>query len=399
MVSVVFLWGRYKRQGFYFLKRGPRVLLTISDFNNSHRCATPAQHGQTMVIHTDSSIVPDSTISSSPPPSISPVVKRATFTYGRRKDPQFTPDLDSSATLAESSSSSRPIVYSTGHSDFDEEVPPSSDPPGAPESSGMTRVEGDIETPFSFTRRKDINKELNGEFDGNESPISPARSDDAGLSKFEFSWKAQLKLIDEDDSDDPDRPMVSPGGRGSSNALHFSEEQGIDAPMSLASSLSSKDTQSLTVDDVFGGSLPSQTGPSSPAPSLFASGASCSATPDIRVAKRTQKRAVVIDSDDDLGDSSFGSVPHPINTPKLRSSPTPPTSDTDLSAAKLQSKGKGNAPFNGVPPLMFEKNSEATSKAPHIKKSIHKGKLKAKDSRPKIKVPIICSSFGSRGGY
>jgi mediator of replication checkpoint protein 1 len=279
-------------------------------------------------------------------------------------------------------------VYSTGHFDFDEEVPPSSDPPGVPESSGVTRVdsEGDTETPLSFTRKKDVNKELNGEFAGDESPISPARSDDAGLSKFEFSWKAQLKLIDEDGSDDPDQPMVPSGGRSSSNALLFSEGRGIDAPMSLTSSLSSKNTQPLTMVDVFGGS---QTGPSSPAPSLSASGASRSATPDIRVAKRIQKRAVVIDSDDDLGDSSFGSVPHPINTPKLRSSPTPPTSDTDLSAAKPQSKGKGKASVKGVPPLIFDKNSETPLKAPHIKKSTHKGKLKDKASHSKIKVPMI----------
>jgi len=279
-------------------------------------------------------------------------------------------------------------VYSTGHFDFDEEVPPSSDPPGVPESSGVTRVdsEGDTETPLSFTRKKDINKELNGEFAGDESPISPARGDDAGLSKFEFSWKAQLKLIDEDGSDDPDQPMVPSGGRSGSNALFFLEGRGIDVPMSLTSSLSSKDTQPLTLDDVFGGS---QMVPSSPAPSLSASGASRSAAPDIRVVKRIQKRAVVIDSDDDLGDSSFGSVPHPINTPKLRSSPTPPTSDTDLSAAKPQSKGKGKASVKGVPPLIFDKKSETPLKAPHFRKSTHKGKFKDKESRPKIKVPMI----------
>jgi len=346
-----------------------------------------------MVIHTDSSIVPDSTLSSSPPPSISPIVKRATFTYGRRKDPQFAPDLDSSATLAEYSSPLHPIVHSTWHSDVDKQVPPSSDAPGVPESSGATRVERDSETPFSFTRKEYINKELDDDFDGGKSLISPARSDDAGSSSFEFSWKAKLKLIDEE-SDDPDQPMEPPGPRGSSNALRILEEEGVDAPMSFATPpSSSKDVQPPIMDNVFAGSPASPTSRFSQAVSASPFGASRSATPDIRIVKRPKKRAVVTDSDDDLGDSSFGLVPHPINTPKLWSSPTPPTSDTDLSAAKPQTNGKGKAPIRGVRPLVFDNNPETSLEAPNVKKSLHKGKLKDKDSRPKIKVVLICS-FG-----
>ena len=108
-----------------------------------------------MVIHADSSIVPDSTVSSSPSAPISPVIKRATFTYGRRKDLQSVPDQDSSATIADSSSFSRPSLYSTGHSDVEEDIPSSPHGSGIPESSGVTLAEVDAQTSYSFTRKKD----------------------------------------------------------------------------------------------------------------------------------------------------------------------------------------------------------------------------------------------------
>jgi mediator of replication checkpoint protein 1 len=257
-----------------------------------------------------------------------------------------------------------------------------------------------VETSTSFTRKKDENKEMDDESGGRERPISPARSDDAGPSSFEFSWKAQLKQID-DDFDVTDEPIVSPAGPGAPNVLRISGNVETHASVPLMTqSFTSKGTQPPTVDDVFGGSPSSPMGPFSQPPSPPAFGASRSLTPESGVVKRPKRRAVVVDSDDELGDSSINSsrkVPHPINTPKSRSSPTPPTSDMDMSAAKPQSKGKGKTPVASVPRLLFDKDLERSLEAPHAKKSIQKGKRKDKESRPKIKVFMISSSINCSG--
>jgi len=193
------------------------------------------------------------------------------------------------------------------------------------------------------------------------------------------------------ESDDLDEPTVPPGLIGGLNASHILEDEGTDAPMALASP--PRGTQPLTTDDIFGGSLSTLT--ASPQPhSVAIFDASRSATPELGVIKRHKKRGVAIDSDDDLADSSFGSpmkMPHPINTPRLRSSPTPPTSDTDQSAAKSQGKGKGKALMKGhAPPLVFTDDPERNSETPHAKKVLQGFKRKGKESHPKIKVSMIC---------
>jgi mediator of replication checkpoint protein 1 len=345
-----------------------------------------------MVIHTDSSIVPDSTLSSSPSPSTSPIVKRAAFTYGRRKDVQTAPDPDSSATLAESSSSSRPRLYSTGQSELEEEVPPSSYTSEILESSSVTLTTADVETSTPFTRKKDENKEMDVDSSGRKSLDSPTRSDDAGPSSFEFSWKAQLKLIDED-FEASDERTVSSAVSGAPNVLSASENGQADASMSLATQPFS--SQPPKIDDVFGSLTPNPMEPSSPPPPVAAFGMSYSTSPEPGIVKRPKRRAVVVDSDDDLGDSSINSstkIPHPINTPKSRSSPTPPTSDLDLSIVKPRSKGKeGKASVTNVPRLLFDKGSEQSLEAPRVKKVLAAGNRKDKESRPKIKVFIISS--------
>lgn len=346
-----------------------------------------------MVIHTDSSIVPDSTVSSPSPPN-SPVVRRATFTYGRRNILQPVPE--SSATLVESSSASRPIFYSTAQSDVEEDIPPSSYASAVPESSGETLADVDTKLRFSFTRKMDEKNEIDDALGRRETTISPARSDDARLSPFAFSWKARLKQMDED-SDDPDDPIVLPNPSSSPNALLISGNTGADAPVSLTNQLSSSQrTQPVAVDDVFGGSLSSPTASYSQPHSNSALPVSPSATPNFEVIKRPRKRVVVIDSDIDVADSSLDSpakIPHPVFTPKSRSSPTPPTSDTDLSAAKPQSKGKGRAPIRGVPSLVFNDDRERNSEACHAKEEVQMGKRKDKESRPKIKVCIFKPKF------
>jgi len=343
-----------------------------------------------MVIHTDSSIVPDSTVSSSPSTPVSPVVKRATFTYGRRKDLQSVLDPDSSATIADSSSSSRPSLYSAGHSDVEEEIPSSSHASGIPELSGVTLAEVDAGTFLSFTRKKDEDKEIGNNSIGGESPISPARNDDAGSSSFQFAWKAKLKLIDED-FDDLDQSTVPPGHP---NGLHILGSKDTDVPVSLASQPSSpKGTQLPTTDDVFGGSLSTLTDSQLQSASTF--DASRSATPDLGVVKKL----AVVYSDDDLADSSFDSpanMPHPINTPKSWSTPTPPTSEP---AAKPQSKGKGKAPARSVPPLVFDDDPERSLETSHVKKSIQKGRRTDRESRSTIKVFMIWSSIDIHSGH
>jgi mediator of replication checkpoint protein 1 len=250
----------------------------------------------------------------------------------------------------------------------------------------VTLAEVDAQTSYSFTRKKDANEEIEGNIGGGETSISPARSDDDRSSSFQYAWKAKLKLIDED-FDDPDQLMVPLGGP---NALRILGDKDTDVPMSLASQPSSpKGTQLFATDNVFSGSLSTHTGSQPHSASTFDE--SRSPTPDLGVVKRPKKRAVVY-SDDDLAESSFDSpanMPHPINTPKLRSSPTPPTSDADLSAAKPQSKGKGKASVRGVPALVFDNDLEQSSETTHVKKNLQNGKRMDKESRPKIKVFII----------
>ena len=387
--------ARLKRQGSNYQKRGSRDLLNIPILPFSPLCSVTTTRPD-MVIHTDSSIVPDSTLSSSPSPSTSPIVKRAAFTYGRRKDSaQAAPDPDSSATLAESSSSLRPRLYSTVQSELEEEVPPSSYASEIPESSGVTLTTADVETfTTPCTRKKDENKEMDVDSGGCKSLDSPTRSDDAGPSSFEFSWKTQLKLIDED-FEAADEPTVSSAVSGAPNVLSASGNGEVDASMLLATQpFSSKGIQPPTIDDVFGGSAPNPMGPSSPPPSVVPFDVSRSTSPELGIVKRAKRRVVVVDSDDDMGDSSINSsmkIPHPINTPKSRSSPTPPTSDLDLSTVKPRSKEKGKASVTNVPWLLFDKGSDQSLEAPQVKKMLATSKRKDKGSRPKIKVFIIFS--------
>lgn len=282
-----------------------------------------------MPINTDTSVVADSTLASSPPPAATPLIKRAAFTYGRRRGP-IVDNPDSSISYQTTSSESRDRIYRTGPSDIDEEVPPSSEP----------------------------------DLDDENASLKDA------LPKFQFGWKAKLKEMDE--RDDFNVGILSASGSGD---VPISSPTLIDQPLSPRREKASGsrtvpaspiEFDSLT-QDIFGGSLSSLTASSSLPPSSFANSP---ASPGVVPARRrTNKRAVVHDSDSDseIANSKPSSslisptVPHTIITPTLHSSQTPPTSDDDIPAqfaSKSLSKGGNKATAaasrRSVPPLRFD---------------------------------------------
>ncbi|KAI6047042.1 MRC1-like domain-containing protein [Pisolithus marmoratus] len=172
--------------------------------------------------------------------------------------------------------------------------------------------------------------------------LSDEESDDPqATSHFQFSFRRQMKEIDDGfDSLDEQLPQIS-----------RTDVQRVAGAMDSTSPLHGR---TLTSEGPSGGSL----SPPRPSPSP-ATASSLDDSPIIsRRAKGRAKRPAVSDSESDppTNLSSVSPLRHSLNTPDLRSPPTPPTSEFEMTTTKKSSKARGKAPVRGVPPLTF--NSE-----------------------------------------
>ncbi|KAJ7179436.1 hypothetical protein C8R46DRAFT_1073767 [Mycena filopes] len=177
-----------------------------------------------------------------------------------------------------------------------------------------------------------------------EEHASDREPNDAS-SGFQFAWKAKMKEIDEmSDDDDGDLPVP-----GVQDASHRSASQSASGSLSRPQSPQvDQDVflSTLTASEVVGGTE----SPSRPA------------SPPITTRRRAKQRAVVSSDEDSENDTKKSpQFPHPIASPKTRSSPTPPTSDEEEMPAHIphspRSKGKRRPPPSSrpqVPPLQFD---------------------------------------------
>uniref|UniRef100_A0A4Y9YD13 DNA replication checkpoint mediator MRC1 domain-containing protein n=1 Tax=Dentipellis fragilis TaxID=205917 RepID=A0A4Y9YD13_9AGAM len=296
-----------------------------------------------MLATDSSSVVLDSTVSqpnSSPPP-----VRRAPVTYGRRRDNAPAPDPDTSA---ESHSTRQKTT--AGRSE--DEIVPDSDEFNVPQSSLLTGASHDSDA----------------DTDEDEGDARP------GVTKFHFGWKKTMAEIDEMSDEDLKRAGGAADGPGS--------------PMKHVPT--SPAAPPAELDDLFRGSLSSLTESSSHAslPTL----SSPSTLPATKRAAHAYRRAVIEESSDDeptpkkapSSPNTSPPFPHPITTPKGRSSPTPPTSEGDMSPAVVKPKGKARS--RTVAPLLFDENIDASSakesRVASKQPERRKGKDKARKERP-----------------
>ncbi|KAG1792446.1 MRC1-like domain-containing protein [Suillus plorans] len=284
----------------------------------------------------------------SPDPSPVNPIKRAPVTYGRRRDPQ--PEIrDSSVTLTDRSS---PRVES--------------------EPLGGKEIESTHELALDA---------LQGSQSSSTTCINDNDMVDAS-SKHHFGWRAQLKALDEafDNDQEPlaqprvaERSSLSPPFQPQS----FADKQIIHAD---ATPLSPVPQNSDGFSD--GTLLPPTSDPS-------ASPIDESLEDSPIISRKVRRSRNCIDSDSEREESknssSVSPVHHPINTPLLRSPPTPSTSELEMPLTRPKAnKGKGKAPARDVPPLRFENESVSTSTT---SKKGSKSRRKDESARLKIKAP------------
>lgn len=323
-----------------------------------------------MALHAESSTIPDSIMGSSPAPEISPVIIRSKNTYGRKRS---IPDNDdSSFTLGDVSLISSTSSRASALQDGNEDVPPTSDAFDISEPSSATKGNDDVEAGFSFSLTKLTTSRGEEKQLDTDLASSPAHSEGSAKVSHQWGWKAKLAAFDADSESDNENTKPPD--------FAFSEKR-IDSQESSSSQMVVPlPTQSVNSepDNLFDGSLPTLT--QSPPQSHFQ--ASPSASPDMTLVKKVKRRIAVVDSDDDMAESSFNSPErrlHSINTPKSRSSPTPPTSDVGPSSSKTQSKGKSLA--RSVSPLVF---SDDDARSKNLNK--RKPPKDVRSDRQKIKV-------------
>jgi len=257
-----------------------------------------------MPVYEDSSIVADSTLSSSPTVATS-AIRRAARTYGRPrgKGNDIVDDSNTSRVGRASSSDSRDRIYKTGPTEIDEEIPPSSDP---------ITSQGDDEA---------------------ESP-----SQDASTSEYQFAWRKTLREYDEQEDFDMDSHPLEPRV----DSPEIDNHKIPDVPTSPA-----HDDSSTLINDVFGGPLDALTTSPSSRNSSFHDHSS----PDIgflRTRSTKHAKRVVRDSDSegDESQSFFPAQPISIAIFPNPSSPTPCRSDEEMPALvmpKRSLKRKGRA--------------------------------------------------------
>ncbi|KAG1756054.1 hypothetical protein EDB19DRAFT_2034656 [Suillus lakei] len=283
-------------------------------------------------------------------PKSSPVkpIKRAPVTYGRRRE--LEPEIrDSSVTLTDRSS---PRVES--------------------EPLGGKEIESTHELALDT---------LHGSQSSSTVYTNDDSMDDAS-PKHQFGWRAQLKALDEafeNNQESLAQPRVAERSSSSPpfQPQPFEENQitHMDAtPLSPVPQNS---------DGFSDGTLlpPTSDSPVSPI------NESLEDSPIISRKVRRPRNCVNSDSEreDSENSPSVSPVHHPINTPLLRSPPTPPTSELEMPSTRPKAnKGKGKAPARDVPPLRFESQSASTSAT---SKKGSKARQKDESVRSKTKAP------------
>ncbi|KAI0375716.1 hypothetical protein BV20DRAFT_932382 [Pilatotrama ljubarskyi] len=259
--------------------------------------------------------------------SSSPVVRRATRTYGRRRD---TSDHDISFDAANTSVDSREDSHSSTSLTLEHDLPPSSDDFDASNTSPLSAQAADADADAS-----DDDEEASG-----------------GASRFQFSWRAKLKQIDDDDFELP-----------ADSRTQVSDTKPSEAKATVPTRPASPADQDA--EDVFGGTLSSLTN----------SAQSSSLVIRTRAPRRIESLPASDPESDAEGRPSTPqtSPRHPINTPETRSSPTPPTS------IEMQ-------PKKGKKTLHLENEDElaSTSKSTATKPQ---RKTKASDGAKRVKAP------------
>lgn len=317
-------------------------------------CDTSAR----MPLSKDFSIVADSTISSSPPPTTPPPAKRPARTYGRPKAVE-----EPSPTSFDATPPSTISVFRTGHSDNDEEIPPSS----------------------GFASEPD---------DADDENDDQEESRDASHT-FKYTWQEKLKAMDEqEDFDITDAPAAGQE-QGASNSQQtlidpLSPVQRESNPGDLTvpnSPVTGALAPSLS-KSLFDGSLSTVTASSFTSPSGPRVASLPSSPPSGVVIRRTKKRisTAVLDSDSD-GTTNTKS-PFTSSQPNHIPKSTPPTTDDEMPAHvlnKSSSKGKGKASASSArKPLSFEAgqgdDSSHSSKKPTKETRVKKVKTKIKVS-------------------
>ncbi|KAJ4472160.1 hypothetical protein J3R30DRAFT_3523743 [Lentinula aciculospora] len=230
----------------------------------------------------------------------------------------------------------------------------------------------------------------------NSSPVEVQRNDGEGSKnaspKFQWSWKARMKQMDEieDDEESGAREKavllgksMDEGSMPTDPGPLFLGQREIDILHPITSP--SRTTEPSLSQDPFSGSLatltPSSQGLSqktlaSPSPSPTLSRKRVSESNRVKHKRVLESDA---ESEQECGKSSCPSSPvkQPINTPQSRSSTTPSTSDSEhqmLRKVKSSSKGKSAAVAN---PLVLE---------PIVDRDVPKAKGKRSRSN-KVKAP------------
>ncbi|KAG1780344.1 MRC1-like domain-containing protein [Suillus placidus] len=283
-------------------------------------------------------------------PKSSPVkpIKRAPVTYGRRRDPQ--PEIrDSSVTLADHSS---PRVES--------------EPLGGKESESTHELALDA---------------LQGSQSSSTTYTNDNGMDDAS-PKHQFGWRAQLKAIDEVFDNDKEPLAQLRVAERLSSSPPFQPQPFVENQITHvdATPLSPVPQNSDGLSD---GTLlpPASDPPASPLDEVLED------SPIVSRKVRRSRNCVDSDSEreESKNSSSVSPVHHPINTPLLRSPPTPSTSELEMPLTRPKAnKGKGKAPARDVPPLRFESETVSTSAT---SKKDSKARRKGECVRLKTKAP------------
>ncbi|KAI6122780.1 hypothetical protein EV401DRAFT_1949860 [Pisolithus croceorrhizus] len=184
---------------------------------------------------------------------------------------------------------------------------------------------------------------------------SSEESDDPGAtSHFQFDFRRRMKEIDDGLDGYDEEPQIRRARSPPASPIPHSPHMNVQCVADTMDTAPLLHEKMLTSEDPPGGSLSS---PRSSPPPATTNSLDNSPVISRRVKGRAKHPAI---SDSESGPPSDSSpvspVRHSLNTPHLRSPPTPPTSEIEMTTAKKSSKAKGKAPIRSVPPLRF--NSE-----------------------------------------
>jgi len=310
----------------------------------------------TMTLSKEHSIAADSTVSASPPDPI----KRSTHTYGRRKaDPINHPD---------SSLTSRQSIYRTAPPDVDEEIPPSSSVDGNDEDEGAKDA-----TPSKCDRRSRAKMNHSHEDDVGE---------DEGTKKvpsFTWDWQKRLEEMknwDEDEGDDlPVVASVLAGG----NTLQNSDQRDLDISLPGHRDITFSSHQGIGPSLASTSSPPLADSPFNP-------------NPPEPLKKRINKDHSGFKKANILSSPISPAIHHHINTPKLHSSPTPPTSDEGEDFGGLPTKTLNKGKAKETSDSLLNSEEGASPSGTHNFTKIHASKATGMLRRKKnTKVKVRCA--------